>query len=132
MTALSALHTVRRIIGIEEDDFRDLCQRLTGQRSTRAMTDQMRNAVRSELLDKYPNADRQKWRKRSDKDYVRKIFAVWTDLKNRNIWRDKRRSSLINFVKEMTGMDDPDFLTPADANRVIEALKAMKERGMAK
>ncbi len=37
-------------------------------------------------------------------------------------------ASLRAFVKRQTGIDDPEFLTPDLAGKVIEAIKAMQAR----
>lgn len=37
---------------------------------------------------------------------------------------------LAAFVKRQTGVDNPEWLTPTNANKVIEALKAMGERSV--
>lgn len=36
---------------------------------------------------------------------------------------------LAAFVKRQTGVDNPEWLTPTNANKVIEALKALKAMG---
>ena len=130
MSNLAKIHIAKKQLGLDDDTYRDVLERVTNKRSSKGMSSKQHLAVLDEFkrLGWKPYSNRQKWRKRSDKDYVRKIFAIWTDLKNRNIWRDKRRASLVNFVRDMTGMDDPDFLTPTDASKIIEALKAIEKR----
>ncbi len=68
------------------------------------------------------------WRKKSDKAHVRKVFAIWGDLCRADIPAKPDRASLLAFVKRMTGVDDPEWLTPAQANQVVEGLKAWRGR----
>lgn len=127
-TLLARIHIGKKALGLDDETYRDVLERITGQRSSAGLTDAKRRKVIDELVRLgWKNAP--KGRPRSQKAYVRKIFALWGALKKAGIWRDKRTGSLIKFVREMTGCDDPEWLEYHQASKVIEALKNMQERG---
>ena len=68
------------------------------------------------------------FRPASPKPYVRKVYALWGQLRRDGIWRGKDRASLVNFVKELTQCEDPDWLSKEQASKVIYALEAMQRR----
>ena len=133
---LAKIHIAKKQLNLNDDDYRAILERVTGRATSKGMTANQHAAVLAEfnrLGWKVTSGNGTarasgNWRKKSQKRYVRKIFAMWTELKDLGIWRDKRRASLIKFVKELTDIDDPEFLDPKQAGKVIEALKAMKER----
>jgi phage gp16-like protein len=49
VSALRAIHGARRRIGLDEDTYRDVLERVTGKRSLRAMNEAERRAVLDEL-----------------------------------------------------------------------------------
>jgi len=67
---------------------------------------------------------------RSDKAYVRMIYAIWKDLKP--FVNDHSVRSLQSFVKRQTGVDAPEYLNAELANDVIEGLKSWLGRERAK
>jgi len=130
MTALSALHTVRTRIGLDEDCFRDLCYQITGKRSTRAMNDNERYAVRDRMLADYPAAARPaKSKKRLSGPYAKKLQALWISGWNLGLVKNRNDEALIAFVKRQTGIQSMNWLRdPADADKAVEALKKWLER----
>jgi len=119
---LAQIHIAKKELGLDEDTYRDVLERVTGQRSAKGQ----KRALLAEFR-------RIGWkggasRKRSEKGYVRKVFAVWGDLKRKGIWQNPDVSSLRTFVKKMTGCEDPEWLSYHQATLVIEALKKMGER----
>ena len=124
---LARIHIAKKELGLDDDTYRDVLERVTGNRSSSKLTEPARLKVIAEFK-------RMGWkgftkgRKRSDKPYVRKVFALWGELKRAGIWREDSQKSLRNFVKKLTGCDDPEWLDYGQASQVIEALKKMKER----
>ncbi len=133
---LAQVHIARKDMGLDEDTYRALLRRITGQHSAAAVDDAgLRQVLREMRRLGWRPAARQrtgragrKWRAASPYPHVRKVFAVWGELKRRGIWRDPRRTSLAAFVRRMTGVDDPDWLTAPQARLVIEALKDIGAR----
>lgn len=123
---LAQIQIAKKELGLDDDVYRDVLERITGSRSSSGLTDPDRLKVIAEFR-------RMGWkggagRRRSSKAYVRKVFALWGELKREGIWRGEDVSSLRQFVKNMTGCGDPEWLTWPQARDVIEALKKMKER----
>lgn len=127
------IHIARKELGIEEDDYRALLERATGQRSSAGLTDPQRQTVLVELraLGFKPTRSGGRFRSQSKKPYVRLIFALWGELKRKGIWRGEGRESLLQFVESKTGVADPEWLTHAQATPVIAALQEMVKRGVA-
>lgn len=124
---LAQIHIAKKELGLDDDLYRDVLERVTGSRSSAGLSDDTRKAVLAEFRRMGWNNSRDDF-KPSSKAYVRKIYAIWGDLKKQGIWREKSRASLRSFVKNTTGVDDPEFLDYPTATIVIEALKKMKER----
>lgn len=123
---LAQIHIAKKQLGLDDDTYRDVLDRITGQRSARGLTDRAK-------LDLLTEFKRMGWkggshRRKSGKAYVRLVFALWSQLKRDGLWQNPDVSSLRAFVKKMTGCDDPDWLSFDQATVVIEALKKMKER----
>lgn len=125
---LARIHIARKELGLDDDTYRDLLERVTGARSSGDLSEPDRQKVIRAFrrLGWKGGASR---RKRSDKAYVRKVFALWGELKRTGVWRGEDIGSLRRFVKNMTGCDDPEWLSWPQASQVIEALKKIKERG---
>lgn len=130
MTALSALHTVRSRIGLDDECFRDCCEQITGKRSTREMSDAERNAVRAKLVSDYPNATkRPKATNRLTGPYTKKLQALWISGWNLGLVKNRSDDALIAFVKRQTGIQSMSWLRdPQDAEKAVEALKKWLER----
>jgi len=133
---LAQIHIAKKELGLDDDVYRAVLARVTGKTSSSAMSDAERRKVIAEFKRQgfVPKGRTGRARPRSDKPYVRKVFALWGELKRKGIWRDPSPHSLRRFVKKMTasqyddGCDDPEWLTWPQASIVIEGLKKMKER----
>ncbi|KIC38143.1 hypothetical protein RA27_20450 [Ruegeria sp. ANG-R] len=124
---LAQIHIAKKQLGLDEDTYRDVLERVTGTRSAKGLTDKSKRALIGEFK-------RMGWsggskRKKSDKAYVRLIFALWGQLKRDGVWENSDVASLRAFVKKMTGVADPEWLSFNQATVVIEALKKMGARG---
>ena len=134
MTALSALHATKNKAPIDEDAFRDICERVTGKRSTKVMSDKQRWMVVDELKRLYPaikqvSKPRPDSRKKLTGAYAKKLQALWIGAWNLGIVNNRDDAALLAFVKRQTGIDHTRFLRyPVDANKAIEALKAWMAR----
>lgn len=124
---LAQIHIARQQLGLEEDDYRSILERVTGKRSSAELSDTQRRAVIAELK-RRGFKSRGANRRKSSKPYVRKVFALWGELKRTGVWREPGIASLRAFVKKMAGVDDPEFMDHDEARKVIEAMKKMQER----
>lgn len=126
---LAQIHIARKELGLDDDTYRSVLMRVTRKPSSAAMSAAERQKVIAEFkrLGFKPKNSFGR-RPQSDKPYIRKVFALWGELKRKGIWRDPSPHALRQFVKNMTDCDDPERLTWPQARDVIEALKKMKER----
>jgi hypothetical protein len=65
----------------------------------------------------------------SDKADIRLVFALWGELGRMGALRDPSPAALRAFCRRMARVDDPEWLTGEQAQKIIEALKAWKARG---
>ena len=124
---LASLHIARKDMAIEEESYRALLYRVTGQTSARELTEEQLRSVLAEF-------ERLGWKKARFRRFaagnrpdVRKVFAIWSSLRDHLECRGSR-AGLRAFVERQVGVSDPNFLNPAQAQKVIEALKAMQRR----
>lgn len=123
---LAMLHIAKKELALDDETYRDLLERVTGRRSARDMS----AAELGKCIDELKTRGFRPKRKapRSSDPHVRKIWALWRQLGDDGHLRSPDRPALRAFVKRMTGVENPDWLTQAQANTVIEALKAWLER----
>jgi phage gp16-like protein len=123
---LGIVHIAKVQLGLDDDAYRALLQRVTGKRSARSLSEGELGRVIDEMRSKGFTPKRST--ARSDKRHVRLIFALWNELRAAGKLREPERSALRSFVRRMTGVEDPEWLSPKQANVVIEALKAWLRR----
>jgi phage gp16-like protein len=124
---LAKIHIARKELALDIDAYRAVLQRAAGKASAADCSDGELDRVLDEMkrLGWQPKAGAVK---KSDKPYIRKIFAIWGDLGRRGAIENASRQALAAFVKRQTGIDNPEWLSIEDAARVTEALKAMQRR----
>lgn len=129
--ALIKIQIARKELRLIEQDYRAILMRVAGVESASKLTASCQLKVLAEF-------ERLGWkptfrdhRRKSDKPGVRLIFGLWKELGQRGIVANGSRPALLAFVKRQTGVDDPEWLKPAEVSKVIEGLKAMKARGAA-
>lgn len=128
MSALAAIQIKRRQIGLDDDDWRDIVERVTGQRSTRGLTLTQTRALLGEL-DRLTGGSAPQGRRMLQGAFVPKIQALWISAWNLGLVTSREDRQLIAFVRRQTGIDHANWLLDnADALKVIEALKAMLAR----
>jgi phage gp16-like protein len=121
---LSKVHIARKELALAEDSYRAILKRITGHESSADCADAQLDAVLAEFA-------RLGWRPKTRRPasavpHVRKIWALWTALKPR--LADGSEAALRAFVRRQTGIDRPEWLDAARANKVIEGLKAWTAR----
>lgn len=128
---LAAIHAARRQLGLPEDDYRDLLEAWTGQRSSAALSAEQRHVVIEGLRrmgfvrragdDRVVILD-------DDKPQTAKIKALWLGLWRAGRVQSPSLHSLNAFVRRLTGVSSVNWLSPVQANIVIESLKQWSER----
>ncbi len=129
MTAFATIHIGLKQLGIVEDDARDLYERLTGERSLRAMRPIQHQALIDELVRLGFKPATKGSHKRLAGKYAGKLQALWIAGYNLGLIRNRDDLALLAFVKRQTGIDHTRFLRyQDDASKAIEALKAWLAR----
>lgn len=123
MSAVKTIYAGLRALRLEdEDDRRDLYQRVTGKRRLREMSPGDKDNVVEEL--RRLGFRNPAPRRRIDGPYGKKLQALWISAWNLGLVRDREDAALIAFVKRQTGLDSPVWLRdPASAEKAVEALK---------
>jgi phage gp16-like protein len=128
--ALAKIHIAKNELCLDDDAYRDMLERVTGQRSAKGLVDAKLQLVVSELqrLGWKPKQKKHKFNA-AKQPYQRLIHALWRSCKAKGVIQNGSRQALRTFVEKRTGIADPDFLTYAQAEPIIEALKQMEARG---
>jgi phage gp16-like protein len=131
--ALAKLAIARKELGIEECDYRDILERLTGHRSARDCSDGQIGAVLDELKAKgwKPRASLLSTTpkpRRSDYPAARKARALWISLHRLGVVRDGSEAALESFGRRQLGVERMQWADQARVYKLIEALKGMAER----
>lgn len=122
---LAQLHIARKALALTDDSYRDVLRRVTGHESGAACTDAQLHKALAEFK-------RLGWKNKGAgkrppaKPHIAKIYAVWRDMAP--LVSEHTPSALRAFVTRQTGIAAPEFLNPEDANKVIEGLKAWRNR----
>ena len=125
--ALKAIHVKRRGLGLDDDDYRDTLERVTGKRSAADLSEKQRLAVVAEL-DRM-GAPRAQRKTDLAGRYAPVLRALWLTGWNLGVINDPHDSALIAFVERQTGISHTRWLREqADARRAIEGLKKWVER----
>jgi phage gp16-like protein len=120
---IGAVHFAAKKRGIEGDDYRDMLRAVVGKESCADLTlpemgkvlDHLNGAARSRSAGEVPQAG--------------KIRALWISGYWLGVVNDRSDASLRAFVKRQTGIETERWLRdPADARKVIEALKSWLTR----
>lgn len=125
------IHIARKQLGLDEDTYRAVLLRAAGITSTADAGPSHLDAILAEMRRlgwKPKPAARHGAARRplSAKAQIRMIYAVFNDLRPHLAVGDD--STLRAFVRRQTGLDAPEFLDSAQANKVLEGLKAWRAR----
>ncbi len=112
--ALRKLHVLAREVGLDDDAYRDRLERITGKRSAKELTD-----------DELERAIAQFHVKPSAHPHTAKTKALFIAAFNLGLFDNGSDRALDAFALRQTGKQRLAWLTPAEANKVTEALKAM-------
>ncbi len=127
---IAAIQIAKKQVGLDDDTYRDLCEEVTGKRSSAKMN----SDERGQLLDalRKAGAKRPEKRVRVEEDdkggYLSVIKAIWLDLHALGEVRDDSDEALRRYVKRMTGIDHFRWLDGKKANHVINCLNEWRDR----
>jgi hypothetical protein len=126
---LAAIHTAKKLLALSDESYRDLLERLTGKRSSADLDAPGRAAVLQEFRRlgfrplAAPAPKRAGTRARADDPVARKMRALWLSLWHLGAVRDPSENALAAFAKRIAHVDALQFLPPARARKIVEALK---------
>lgn len=146
-TMLACVHIARKDLGLDETTYREVISRISGGRCESAgdLTERELELTIASFKARgwqpkpaganprsaSRRVSRKEKGKRSESPHVRKVWALWGDMCRDGLVREPTRGALRAFVQRMTKVSDPEWLTPAQANVVIEGLKAWAARARA-
>lgn len=108
--------------GMDDVAYRAMLNSVTGKTSATELT----SVEAARVIERLNGGTaHRKFRPRSDKAYVRRIYVVWRKLAEAGA---VKADGLTAFVRNQTGVDTVEWLSPSQGNHINEALKAMAQR----
>jgi phage gp16-like protein len=126
MSSLAKIQIGKKQLGLADEDYRDLLERVTGQRSSASLSEPQRVAVIAAMQELGFVTAR---KTRGLKPHQEKCAALWGALSRAGKIEDGSLAALSAFVRRQAGVQRIEWLTAGQAPKVIEALKAMLARG---
>lgn len=128
---LAKIHMGKKALALRDEDYRAILDRIAGVASSAQMTDAGADAVLAEFARLGWVANKRFAGKPASKPGVRLIFGLWSEL-GRLGAVTPTRAALCAFVERQTGIANPEWLSAAEVNKVVEGLKAMVRRAKTK
>ena len=129
MSSIRIVHVARRELGLEEDDYRDLLERTTGQRSAKGLTRAQVDAFVDEVKRMGFRPKGQGGGKPLSGPHAKIAQKLWIAGYNLGCVYDRSDAALTNFVHRQCGIEHPNWVrNAADGRKVVEALKAWLSR----
>ncbi|ALF02123.1 regulatory protein GemA [Salipiger abyssi] len=135
MNHTAIINIARKELGIEEEDYRDLLGRVTGQTSLRVMSDSQKHAVIDELKRLGFKPKQGNRRPRAARSDVRYCHVLWRLLAEAGHVRVRGATGLNAFIRSRfegkwghVPIDIDTMQNAAEINAVIRALKDMCRR----
>lgn len=123
---IAKIQIAKKQLAMVDDGYRALLVRATGKSSSTDCTDEQ--LVR--VIGEFKRLGFETPKRISGKPHVRKIFAIWKDLKP--FLEAPNVAALNAFTRNMVGIDNVEWLDGAQAGKVTEGLKAWLRREQAK
>jgi phage gp16-like protein len=114
---IAKVHVLKAQRGLDDSDYRDLLEQVTGQRSAKLCSEQDLLSVCARLEDRRPS--------QAAGPFQAKIRALWITAWHLGIAKNPSDAAMLAFVTRQTGIEAIQWLRdPKDAKRAIEGLKA--------
>lgn len=127
--AFAKIHVAAKQLGLDEDAQRDVYERVTGQRSLRAMNGPQIAAVNTEMVRLGFKPSRKPGRDKLTGPYAPKMRAMWMAAYNLGVVRNREDKAMIHWAYRQTQIEHLNWLRhPEDANKAIDALKLWMRR----
>lgn len=118
-----------RRLGLDEEAYRGLYERVTGSRSLSAMSREQRRLVAKKLDEMgFASNDRPGDATLCQLPQAKLIRHQWLRLRNMGELRNSSESALLAYVKRLTGVERMEWLNAKQASYVIETIKAWANR----
>lgn len=129
---IKAVHVARRALALTDESYRDVLRRVTNKDSAAKLTDRQLGMVLDEFKNlgwrPKPRTSRRTRNPGSNGAQLAKVRALWLSLYWLGEVNSNSDAALVAFVKRLTKREALQWLTPAQINQVIEALKDMCDR----
>ena len=139
----AAIHVLKSKMGLTDDDYRALLMTLTGEISSKDMTDNQQRQVRDHMQSlgermgvvqatsqRRPLTREQFAKvKQETRPKERKVWALWNQLARDGVVHNTGTKALNAWVERTVHVSALQFANSAQLDTLIEALKAWKERG---
>lgn len=123
---MAQIHIARQQLGLDDDTYRDMLWAVARVRSSKDLDWTGRKKVLEHLKARgfKPQPGKgAKARALANDEQSRKIRALWLELAQVGAVRDPSEKALASFVRRHTGVEALQWLTSAQAIRIIEHLK---------
>ena len=134
---LAAIHIAKNELRLEDEDYRLIVRRISGghTESSADLAPHQRKQLLAELAHLLPPRAVERPFKKAKKPQARLVWALWGELKRRGALENPSREVCRAFCAKTAGIEvatDPDLMTAAQLDPVINALKAWVAREKAK
>lgn len=129
---IKLIHIAKRDLQLDDDTYRQLLITVTGKSSTRDMIvpqlDTVLGAMKKHGFKIKAVKKANSTRPLDDSPQSRKIRALWLEMADAGIIRDRSEAALARWVKRETGVDSLQWLNSEQASVIIEKLKQWQRR----
>ena len=139
---IAAIHVLKSQLQLSDDDYRAILVQMTGQSSSKLLSDRQRADLRDHLqkeAERIGVAKPSRGRPHTAKRFAakkadatpkeRKVWALWNQLHRDGKLRDNSPQALSAWVQRTVHVAMMSWCTDAQMNTLIEALKEWSERG---
>ncbi|OUJ17078.1 hypothetical protein HK28_07875 [Acetobacter sp. DsW_063] len=124
---IAKIHVARKQLALDEDAYRDVLARVTNRSSCKDMSRGQLHDVLAEMQRLGFRVQAGASRPLSAKPGVRKVYAIWREMAPM-LRSEGSDEALRAFVQRVAQVSAPEFLDDTTAPKVIEALKAWRQR----
>ena len=126
---LAAVHAEAKRHGLDDDARRDVILKVTGKTSSAALTPNELGTVLDAIKGRLPvSRGAGRGRALADSPHARKARALWLSLWNLGAVDSPSEEALAAFAERQCGVQALQWVRPAEASRIIEALRGMCRR----
>lgn len=126
---IAKVHIAKKELGLDDDTYRAVLERVTGKTSSAKCSDaQLADVLAHFKAEGFKAVSKPRSKPVSSTPHAAKIRSLWISLYELGLTADASERALAAFVSRQAKVDRLEWLTPAQAYKVIEALKAWATR----